>query len=119
MIHTEIKTFKEWNWPFIACDYAGVPADDKTGETAKEYEDCLLAGAVVDYTTSDTELNTFLIKTIEAGACAIMVDYHLMEDDTLLEKLKNRCDTIFITRLGLMDSQSYDLRLSYIPKIRQ
>lgn len=116
MIHTEIKTFKEWNWPFIACDYAGVPADDKAGETAKEYEDNILAGAVVDDTTTGQELDGFIIGAIKEGACAVMIDHHLMEDDTAFESLKSRCDKIFITRLGFEDSKSYDLRLSYIIK---
>lgn len=102
-MQTEIHTFKEWDYPFIAQDYEGTVNADCSG--------LLLAGIVVEKGDDIGDIVQAAEKYVQDGVPAIMIELEHVWD-TFLAKDVLRLSNIFLTN-GYTDTESYEHRLSY------
>jgi len=115
MIEKQIKTFKDWGYPFIARDYAGW--DDDSEEFHKKNDGLILAGAVIFDDTAEEDVNKFIEESMASNAVAVMIDFSNMENKDTFNKLRKISDEYYFNN-GFEDSESYERRLSYT-KVQQ
>lgn len=103
-MQTEIHTFKEWGYPFIAQDYEG--------ETKIDCSGMLLAGIVVEKGDDLKDIIQAAEKYIKNDVPAIMVELEHVWDTFLAKDV-----TVYLADIlranGYTDTQSYEHRLSY------
>lgn len=102
-MQTEIHTFKEWDYPFIAQDYEGTVNTDCS--------DLLLAGIVIEKGDDIGDIIQAAEKYVQNDVPAIMIELEHVWD-TLLAKDVVRLSNIFLAN-GYTDTESYEHRLSY------
>ena len=103
-MQTEIHTFKEWDYPFIAQDYEGTVDIDCS--------DLLLAGIVVEKGDDLGDIIQAAEKYIQDGVPAVMVELTHVWDRLLARNVFMHLTEIFLAN-DYTDTESYEHRLSY------
>ena len=103
-MQTEIHTFKEWGYPFIAQDYEG--------ETKIDCSGMLLAGIVVEKGDDLNDIIQTTEKYIKNDVPAIMVELEHVLGTFLAQSVNTYLSDILLAN-GYTDTESYEHRLSY------
>lgn len=103
-MQTEIHTFKEWDYPFIAQNYENAVNADCSG--------MLLAGIVVEKGDDLNDIIQVVEKYIKDDVPAVMVELEHVWDTFLAKDVVVYLRDILRTN-GYTDTQSYEHRLSY------
>ena len=98
------KTFKEWDYPFIALDYEGI--------FNTHCPDAMLGGIVVFTEDNLNDVITAAEEFIRSDVPAIMVELTHIWDTILMEDVVTYLTSLFNAN-GYKDLESYEHRLAF------